>query len=628
MSGGAALHADHPIPVSSWSWLSRRMRYLWADPTTRDGPSVSSLIASTPRSSVITPPPPPPPSAPPSSSSSSPSSTSPSSSSSSTSPFEAFSSPTASPRSPAALFRCAWRPGGRRTFAEVVALRPRHMAGAQPPPRGNATLQLPRLQLLGPTAWLMRRPGRPALLFVPARPQQFAPSPSLGPAQLPGDVAFGQHNQGARGGSRPPMAQFGAGQFVQPGFSSSPYQHLAPGYSANQYQQQPGYTNAPMMPHPAQVTSGANAQRQKRKKKKAQQPHGLIPQQQSSPFQPNVQVVSQSQGAVQVQGQFQTQLQQPQQPVFATQQHMGQTLQEDLMDTSDGDGDDGKGKDHEDLMDTSESMHGPADTVMQQAQETNTTTLAPSGSAHTASLVHAVTPFNSDPKTPRGIELVAAMRVSHPELERRPAPLSPSSPSPRVSPTALQAELAAASTLQQPADRTPTSPQMDRREHGLEPTKAAPKVARCRSNTLGRCGGGPSWAAGCVWGRDEAGSGHVAAFSDARACFPVRVSSQGSYAKLCNVDDACWFAGYHCNNGADDTTLSAVYRANFAARVAYGCCTLVIAGFCFTFDDISLCLDTNAFGFARHGFARDYANNCGSWGSANSSLTLPSCHTC
>ena len=37
----------------------------------------------------------------------------------------------------------------------------------------------------------------------------------------------------------------------------------------------------------------------------------------------------------------------------------------------------------------------------------------------------AVTPFNPNPQTPRGIELVAAMRVSSPSLERPSMPVSP-----------------------------------------------------------------------------------------------------------------------------------------------------------------------------------------------------------
>jgi hypothetical protein len=85
----------------------------------------------------------------------------------------------------------------------------------------------------------------------------------------------------------------------------------------------------------------------------------------------------------------------------------------------DGDGDGGKGKEHEDAMDTSEFAQGTSDTVMHQAQGSSSSTVAPVGSSQVAAVLHAVTPFNSDPKTPRGIALVAALRKSHPSLERR-----------------------------------------------------------------------------------------------------------------------------------------------------------------------------------------------------------------
>ncbi|KAK1631146.1 hypothetical protein QYE76_005461 [Lolium multiflorum] len=85
----------------------------------------------------------------------------------------------------------------------------------------------------------------------------------------------------------------------------------------------------------------------------------------------------------------------------------------------DGDGDGGKGKEHEDAMDISEFAQGTSDTVMHQAQGSSSSTAAPAGSSQVAAVLHAVTPYNSDPKTPRGIALVAALRKSHPSLERR-----------------------------------------------------------------------------------------------------------------------------------------------------------------------------------------------------------------
>ncbi|XP_051179109.1 uncharacterized protein [Lolium perenne] len=149
----------------------------------------------------------------------------------------------------------------------------------------------------------------------------------------------------------------------------------------------------------------------------------------------------------------------------------------------DGDSEDGRGKDIDDAMDTSEPALGPSASTSQQ-QPVSRTGAAQNGKPPAASTHYAVTPFNPNPQTPRGREIVAAMRVSHPSLERR-AP-SPSSSNlatlAKVSPSQLQAAVAAA-TASVLVESGGEEPPLIVRQTRPSSSSAA---SRCRASVLGR----------------------------------------------------------------------------------------------------------------------------------------------
>lgn len=166
----------------------------------------------------------------------------------------------------------------------------------------------------------------------------------------------------------------------------------------------------------------------------------------------------------------------------------------------DGDGDEGKGKEQEDLMDTSEFGQGTVNVqTMNQTHGSSSSAAAPPGTSQVTSILHAVTPYNSDPKTPRGIAIVAALRKSHPSLERpsstvgtpersltTPTATTVVASSKVVAPEELRVALSSATsslTLQH-GQVTAESSDAPAGFHG--PPQSVPSFARGRRNMLGR----------------------------------------------------------------------------------------------------------------------------------------------